>query len=67
MEHIFGSQLPVGSDSLHGVSRPHEGFSLVERINEFVEIGHAMGYSMVGCMANVEEIINAFGDKQVVK
>ena len=54
--------------SLHGGTKPpHDGFSLVERINEFVEIGHAMGYSMVGCMSNVDEIISAFGDKQVFK
>ncbi|KAL4576528.1 hypothetical protein LXL04_012623 [Taraxacum kok-saghyz] len=62
----YGSQAVNGSDSMHGTFRPPDGFSLVEKINEFVELGHAMGFSMVGCMSNVEEIINAFGEKQVV-
>ena len=63
----FDSQPSSAADSLHGVRKLPDGFSLVERMNEFIAIVHAMGYSMDGCMANLEDIINAFGDKHVLK
>ncbi|KAL4591374.1 hypothetical protein LXL04_004335 [Taraxacum kok-saghyz] len=42
----FDSQPSSAADSLHGVRKLPDGFSLVERMNEFIAIGHAMGYSM---------------------
>lgn len=31
----------------------------------FIDIGQAMGYSMEGCMQNIQELINTFGESNV--
>ncbi|GJT24730.1 RNA-directed DNA polymerase, eukaryota [Tanacetum coccineum] len=41
--------------------KPKMESSLLEKLNDFVEIGQAVGYSMEGCLRNIEELIIEHG------
>ncbi|GKF24876.1 hypothetical protein Tco_0080770, partial [Tanacetum coccineum] len=41
--------------------KPKMESSLLEKLNDFVKIGQAMGYSMEGCLRNIEELITEHG------
>ncbi|GJW40271.1 RNA-directed DNA polymerase, eukaryota, partial [Tanacetum coccineum] len=50
---------------------PRNESSLLEKMNEFVEIGQTMGFSMEGCINDIEKLISRQGDdtgfEQLVK
>ncbi|GKE89660.1 hypothetical protein Tco_1567135 [Tanacetum coccineum] len=41
---------------------PQNESSLLERMNEFVEIGQTMGFDMGGCLSDIEKLISRQGD-----
>lgn len=47
----------VGACSDPSGQPPRVASSLLNKLNEFVEIGQAMGFSMEGCLKNIEELI----------
>lgn len=44
-----------------------EGESILHLIDELVKVGQTMGYNMDGCIENMESIIGAQGENDVVK
>ena len=48
--------------SLEYGKQPRVESSLLVKLNDFVEIGQAMGFSMEGCLQNIEELIAKQGD-----
>lgn len=49
------------------VPRSKKGVSLIETLEGFVTVGQAMGYSMDGCIHNIEETISTQGAHHVDK
>ncbi|GJW43510.1 RNA-directed DNA polymerase, eukaryota [Tanacetum coccineum] len=48
------------TDSMAHCSKPINGFSILERFQEFITIGQAMGYDMKGCEKDYRRIITTF-------
>ena len=57
----FGDSRSFVEGSVPSGHKPRKESSLFEKLNDFVEIGQAMGYSMKGCLSNIEELINQHG------
>nr|GEZ57332.1 RNA-directed DNA polymerase, eukaryota, reverse transcriptase zinc-binding domain protein [Tanacetum cinerariifolium] len=51
------------SDSMAGPVKQRNGFSILERFQEFIDIGQAMGYKMKGCEKHFRRIITSLGDE----
>ncbi|GJV32298.1 RNA-directed DNA polymerase, eukaryota, nucleotide-binding alpha-beta plait domain protein [Tanacetum coccineum] len=51
----------VGASSVRSGRPPRVASSLLNKLNEFVEIGQAMGFSMKGCLNNIEELVSEQG------
>ncbi|GJR86610.1 RNA-directed DNA polymerase, eukaryota, reverse transcriptase zinc-binding domain protein [Tanacetum coccineum] len=49
-------------DSLAPSPKPINGFSILERFQEFISIGQAMGFDMKGCEEDYRRIIISMGD-----
>ena len=45
---------------------PRTESSLLEKLNEFVEIGQTMGFFMEGCINDIEKLISRQGDGGVI-
>ncbi|PWA36134.1 hypothetical protein CTI12_AA602910 [Artemisia annua] len=54
-------------DSMAGSTKQLNGFSILERFQEFIEIGQAMGYGMKGCEKDYKRIITSMGDMDCFK
>lgn len=54
----FAGEINSGKVDVH-----IDGFSIVDRISQLVDVGRAMGYEMSGCEKNLDAILNSFGDK----
>ncbi|GKB75656.1 RNA-directed DNA polymerase, eukaryota, partial [Tanacetum coccineum] len=57
----FGDSRSFVEGSVRSGYKPKMESSLLEKLNDFVEIGQAMGYSMEGCLRNIEELITKHG------
>nr|GFB09534.1 RNA-directed DNA polymerase, eukaryota [Tanacetum cinerariifolium] len=44
---------------------PRKGGSILELIDDFVNVGQTMGYDMTGCIKNMEEIIKSQGVDEI--
>ena len=44
---------------------PRTGGSILHLLDEVVKVGQVMGYKMEGCVANIAEIIETQGAKEV--
>ncbi|GKG09790.1 hypothetical protein Tco_0338536, partial [Tanacetum coccineum] len=49
----------VGSKPIHG---SHKGGSLLEVLDGMIKVGRTMGFSMDGCLKDMEIIIGSQGD-----
>ncbi|GKE21280.1 hypothetical protein Tco_1432792 [Tanacetum coccineum] len=61
---------PVGSQNVSGVNRSFSlkiGGSIMDVIENLVEVGQTMGYNMAGCKKNLEDIVASHGDSMVFK
>lgn len=58
----FSSKL---RDSHKNSNKPTHSFSILEKLNSFIEIGQAMWFSMKGCEADIKKIITQFGDLEI--
>ncbi|GKC98950.1 hypothetical protein Tco_1169225, partial [Tanacetum coccineum] len=47
-------------DSMFGPAKSINGFSILERFQEFIQIGQPMGYGMNGCEKDYRRIITTF-------
>lgn len=54
-------------DSMAGPVKQFNGFSILERFQEFIDIGQAMGYGMRGCEKDYSRIITGMGDLDIFK
>ncbi|GJY64011.1 RNA-directed DNA polymerase, eukaryota [Tanacetum coccineum] len=52
---------PVGSKPIHG---SHKGGSLLEVLDGMIKVGQTMGFSMDGCLKDMEIIIGSQGDRE---
>nr|GFA47101.1 RNA-directed DNA polymerase, eukaryota [Tanacetum cinerariifolium] len=50
-------------DSMAGPVKQRNGFSILERFQEFIDIGQAMGYKMKWCEKDFRRIITSLGDE----
>nr|GEV25891.1 RNA-directed DNA polymerase, eukaryota [Tanacetum cinerariifolium] len=50
------------TESMAGPVKQRNGFSILERFQEFIDIGQAMGYKMKGCEKDFRRIITSLGD-----
>ncbi|GKB17966.1 RNA-directed DNA polymerase, eukaryota [Tanacetum coccineum] len=57
----IGDSQKTHVDSIAG-PKPVNGFSILERFQEFIDIGQAMGYGMKGCEKDYKRIITSMGD-----
>nr|GEU39264.1 RNA-directed DNA polymerase, eukaryota [Tanacetum cinerariifolium] len=57
----FGDSGSFMEGSVPNGYKPNMESSLLEKLNDFVEIGQAMGYSMEGCLRNIKELITEHG------
>ncbi|GJY20524.1 RNA-directed DNA polymerase, eukaryota, reverse transcriptase zinc-binding domain protein [Tanacetum coccineum] len=55
------------ADSMAGPVKQRNGFSILERFQEFIDIGQAMGYEMKGCEKDFRRIITSLGDVDTFK
>nr|GFA26917.1 RNA-directed DNA polymerase, eukaryota, reverse transcriptase zinc-binding domain protein [Tanacetum cinerariifolium] len=55
------------ADSMAGSVKQRNGFSILERFQEFIDIGQAMGYKMKGCEKDFRRIITSLGDVDTFK
>nr|GEU42838.1 RNA-directed DNA polymerase, eukaryota, reverse transcriptase zinc-binding domain protein [Tanacetum cinerariifolium] len=55
------------ADSRVRSSNPSNGFSILERFQEFINIGQAMGYDMKGSEKDFSKIISSIGENNGVK
>nr|GFB47432.1 hypothetical protein [Tanacetum cinerariifolium] len=55
------------ADSLVGLVKQRNGFSILERFQEFIDIGQAMGYKMKGREKDFRRIITNLGDVDTFK
>ncbi|GJW60642.1 hypothetical protein Tco_0109977, partial [Tanacetum coccineum] len=53
----FGDSRSFVEGSVRSGYKPKMESSLIEKLNDFVEIGQAMGYSMEGSLRNIDELI----------
>ncbi|GJV48254.1 hypothetical protein Tco_1438466 [Tanacetum coccineum] len=72
IESVPKNMSPGGSkhdhvDSLAPSPKPINGFSILERFQEFISIGQAMGFSMKGCEKDYRRIITSMGDHNSFK
>nr|GEZ59069.1 nucleotide-binding alpha-beta plait domain-containing protein [Tanacetum cinerariifolium] len=44
---------------------PRKGGSILEQIDDLVNVGHTMGYDMTGCIKNIKEIIESQGVDEI--
>ncbi|GJV69168.1 hypothetical protein Tco_1484677 [Tanacetum coccineum] len=59
-----------GSQNVSGVNRSFSlktGGSIMDVIENLVEVGQTMGYNMAGCKKNLEDIVASHGDSMVFK
>ncbi|GJT76865.1 protease Do-like protein 7 isoform X2 [Tanacetum coccineum] len=59
-----------GSQNVSGVNRSFclkTGGSIMDVIENLVEVGQTMGYNMAGCKKNLEDIVASHGDSMVFK
>ncbi|GKB74561.1 hypothetical protein Tco_0935973, partial [Tanacetum coccineum] len=61
-----GSKQDYADSTVRG-SNPANGFSILERFQEFINIGQAMGYDMKGSEKDFRKIITSIGEHNVVK
>nr|GEW02867.1 RNA-directed DNA polymerase, eukaryota [Tanacetum cinerariifolium] len=57
----FGDSRSFVKGSVPNGYKPKMESSLLEKLNDFIEIGQAMGYSMEGCLRNIEELFTEHG------
>ncbi|GKC00771.1 RNA-directed DNA polymerase, eukaryota [Tanacetum coccineum] len=57
-----GNANSVGKDSDKGVNVVRTGGSILATLEEMVKVGEAMGFSMDGCLKDMENIIGSQGD-----
>ena len=59
----------VTSDSFHSLndSVKKPGFSMIERLEETIKVGHALGINMEGCKETLAYLIAEKGEKLVNK
>nr|GEX96066.1 hypothetical protein [Tanacetum cinerariifolium] len=55
------------ADSMAGPVKQRNGFSILERFQEFIDIGQAMGYKMKGYKKDFGRIITSLGDVDTFK
>nr|GEU71623.1 RNA-directed DNA polymerase, eukaryota [Tanacetum cinerariifolium] len=51
------------AESMTGPVKQRNRFSILERFQEFIDIGQAMGYKMKGCEKDFRRIITSLGDE----
>ncbi|GKC28239.1 hypothetical protein Tco_1035533, partial [Tanacetum coccineum] len=62
----IGDSQKTHVDSIAG-PKPVNGFFILERFQEFIDIGQAMGYGMKGCEKDYKRIITSMGDYDILK
>nr|GEV95122.1 RNA-directed DNA polymerase, eukaryota [Tanacetum cinerariifolium] len=62
LSSVKGGEGSEKDSALHKGKCPSITSSLLEKMNEFVEIGQAMGFSMDGCVNDIEKLISRKGD-----
>ncbi|GJT58024.1 hypothetical protein Tco_0993078 [Tanacetum coccineum] len=62
-QHNHNSAPPPNRNSI----KPNSGGSFLEFMDDLVKIGRTMGYNMDGCLKNMEDIIGAQGELNVIK
>ncbi|GJW84631.1 RNA-directed DNA polymerase, eukaryota, reverse transcriptase zinc-binding domain protein [Tanacetum coccineum] len=72
IESVPKNMSPGGSkhdhvDSLAPSPKPINGFSILERFQEFISIGQAMSFGMKGCEKGYRRIITSMGDHNSFK
>ncbi|GKC98504.1 RNA-directed DNA polymerase, eukaryota, partial [Tanacetum coccineum] len=60
--HVSSSTNHDHVDSMTQATKPVNGFSILERFQDFITIGQAMGYGMKRCEKDYQKVIASMGD-----